>query len=275
MNSDKRWIVDTHAHLDFEAFDADRAEVILRAREAEIGAIINVAIDRASSEASVALASEYPDVWATVGVHPHDAASVTEEDYAELLKLGKHPKVVAVGEVGLDYYRNLSPEERQKEVFRDMLTLARELDLPLIIHTRAAGEDTLAVLREALREGPLRGVFHCFSGDVEMARQVLGLGFYISFCGNLTFKNSRAPEVLKEVPLERLLLETDSPFLAPVPYRGKRNEPAYVRLTARKIAEVKGVPVSEVSAVTTRNAVELFGIELGKGTGGDTAEPTT
>ena len=255
-------LVDSHAHLNFDAFDEDREDVLRRAREAGLAALVNVGIDVPTSEASVELAEKYPDVWATVGVHPHDARSLDDAGRDRLRELVRHPKVVAVGEVGLDFYYDYSPRELQESVFREMIALAREADKPLVIHTREAWERVLAVLEEELRGGPLRGVFHCFSGDVTQAGRVLAWGFHVSFCGNLTFKNSRLPEVLKAVPLDRLLLETDSPFLAPVPHRGKRNEPAYVRLTARKIAEVKGVPLDEVLRRTTENAVRLFGLEL-------------
>jgi len=255
-------LVDTHAHLNFDSFDGDRENVIQRAREAEIGAIVNVAIDVPTSDASLALAETYPEIWASVGVHPQDAHTLDDAGRQRLRELTKHPKVVAVGEVGLDFYRDYNPREVQERVFREMLGLAQEADLPLIIHTRDSIERTLALLEEKLAEGPLRGVFHCFSGDREIAERVLALGFYVSFCGNLTFKNSRLPEVLKVVPLERLLLETDSPFMAPVPHRGKRNEPAFVRLTARKIAEIKGLPLEQVVARTTENAVQLFRLKL-------------
>ena len=255
-------LVDTHAHLNFDSFDEDREDVIRRAREAQIGAIINVAVDVPTSEASVALAEAHPEVWASAGVHPQDAHTLDDTGRQRLEELVRHPKVVAVGEVGLDFYRDYNPREVQEKVFREMLDLARMADLPLIIHTRDSMDRALEILEEKLAEGPLRGVFHCFSGGRSIIDRVLNLGFHISFCGNLTFKNSRLPEVLDAVPLERLLLETDSPFMAPVPHRGKRNEPAFVRLTARKIAEVKGVPLEEVVTRTTENAVRLFGLKL-------------
>lgn len=252
--------IDTHAHLDFDAYDGDREDVIARARESGVVGIVNVAIDARSSEVSVQLAEQYPDVWATVGVHPHDSETASEGDFVRLRELGEHPKVVAVGEVGLDYYRDYAPRETQKRIFRRMLELARELELPVIIHMRAAEEDTLAILEEEMKAGPLRGVFHCFSGDKDVARRVLDLGFHISFCGNLTFRKSRLPEIVREVPIDRLLLETDSPFLTPEPFRGRRNEPAYVHYIARKIAEVKGLSYGEVLARTTQNARALFGM---------------
>jgi TatD DNase family protein len=252
--------VDTHVHLDFEAFDPDREEVILRARENGIVGLLNVGIDLRSSGAGIRLAESHEGVWAAVGVHPHDVAEITTAHVEALGEAAKHPKVVAIGEVGLDFYRDLSPREKQREAFAWFLELARERQLPVIIHTRAAHKETLEMVRRESEKGLLRGVFHCFSGDREVAEEVLGLGFHISFCGNLTYKNSRLAEVLRFVPLERLLLETDSPFLPPEPHRGKRNEPVYLHLTARKIAEVKAVPLSEVLARTTQNAIELFGL---------------
>ncbi|HFE52304.1 MAG TPA: TatD family deoxyribonuclease, partial [Bacteroidetes bacterium] len=182
-------LVDSHAHLNFDAFDEDREDVLRRAREAGLVALVNVGIDVPTSEASVELAEKYPDVWATVGVHPHDAKSLDDAGRDRLRELVRHPKVVAVGEVGLDFYYDYSPRELQESVFREMIALAREADKPLVIHTREAWDRVLAVLEEELRGGPLRGVFHCFSGDVTQAGRVLAWGFHVSFCGNLTFKN--------------------------------------------------------------------------------------
>ncbi|MDZ7374143.1 MAG: TatD family hydrolase [candidate division KSB1 bacterium] len=252
--------VDTHAHLDFGDFDADREEVLQRARECGIGAIVNVGTDAKSSQASVALAEKHPEVWAAVGIHPHDAGEARLEEIEQIAELAAHSKVIAIGEIGLDFYRDLSPREKQRDVFARLLGLARQTGLPVIIHSRAAHEETLEMVRREAAEGSLRGVFHCFSGDQRVAEQVLDLGFYISFCGNLTFKNSRLVDVLRAVPDERLLLETDSPFLAPEPHRGKRNEPAYLHFTVRKIAEVKGLSPAEVLSRTTANAIALFGL---------------
>jgi len=254
-------LIDTHAHLDFDRFDADRQDVILRAGEARVVGIINIAIDYESAKKSIAIAERFPNIYATVGVHPHDVAQIDEEQLGPLRELLDHPKVVAIGEVGLDFYRNISPPEVQRRYLRLFLGWARETGKPLVIHTREAEEDVLAILKEQNNSG-WRGVFHCFSGDLKMAGKVLDLGFFISFTGNITFKNSRSVEVMREVPIEKMLLETDSPFLSPVPHRGKRNEPAYVHFVAQKIAEVKGLPMDEVARITSENAQELFGFRL-------------
>jgi len=251
-------LTDTHAHLDFPQFDGDREEVIERALAAGVRRIINVGADLASSRRAVALAEAHPPIYAAVGVHPHDAKTLTDEALAELLGLARHPKVVAIGEIGLDFYRDLSPREAQRQAFERQLALARELGLPVIVHDRNAHAEVMDVLR---RRG-LRGVLHCFSGDPEMARQAIEMGFYISVAGPATFKNAkRLPEIVRQLPLERLLIETDCPYLAPHPHRGRRNEPAYVRLVAEAVADIKGLPLEEVARVTTANARALFGLE--------------
>jgi len=251
-------LTDTHAHLDFPQFDGDREEVIERALAAGVRRIINVGADLASSRRAVALAEAHPPIYAAVGVHPHDAKTLTDEALAELLGLARHPKVVAIGEIGLDFYRDLSPREAQRQAFERQLALARELGLPVIVHDRNAHAEVMDVLR---RRG-LRGVLHCFSGDLEMARQAIEMGFYISVAGPATFKNAkRLPEIVRQLPLERLLIETDCPYLAPHPHRGRRNEPAYVRLVAEAVADIKGLPLEEVARVTTANARALFGLE--------------
>ncbi|HIC92753.1 MAG TPA: TatD family deoxyribonuclease, partial [Anaerolineae bacterium] len=209
-------LTDTHAHLDFPQFDGDREEVIERALAAGVRRIINVGADLASSRRAVALAEAHPPIYAAVGVHPHDAKTLTDEALAELLGLARHPKVVAIGEIGLDFYRDLSPREAQRQAFERQLALARELGLPVIVHDRNAHAEVMDVLR---RRG-LRGVLHCFSGDLEMARQAIEMGFYISVAGPATFKNAkRLPEIVRQLPLERLLIETDCPYLAPHPHR--------------------------------------------------------
>lgn len=255
------FLIDTHAHLDFENYNGDREEVIRRAHEAGVKAIITIGIDAGTSAQSVAIAENNENVFAAVGVHPHDAAKIEEDDLDQIRRLLDHPRVVAIGEVGLDFYRNMSPHDIQKRLLKTFLGWSLELDYPLIIHTREADDDILRIISDKSRSG-WSGVFHCFSGDVEMAGKVLDMGFHISFTGNITYKNSRSVEVMKEVPLEKLLLETDSPFMAPVPHRGKRNEPAYVNQVAQKIAEVKGVSTAEVARVTSRNAIDLFRLKL-------------
>jgi len=252
------FLTDTHAHLDFPQFDSDREEAIERALAAGVSRILNVGADLASSRRAVALAKAHPQIYAAVGVHPHDAKTLTEEVLTELRELARHPQVVAIGEIGLDFYRDLSPRDVQRQAFERQLALARELDKPVIIHDREAHAEVMDTLR---RWQGLRGVLHCFSGSLEMARRAVELGFYISIAGPVTFKNARRlPEIVRQLPLERLLIETDCPYLAPHPHRGERNEPAYVRLVAEAVAEIKGLPLEEVARVTTANTQTLFGL---------------
>jgi len=253
-------IVDTHAHLTLEGLRGEVAGVLARAREAGVGAVITVGIDPADSRAAVALAEATEGVWATVGVHPHDAAGLAESDLDDLASLTASPKVVAWGEVGLDFYRNRSPREDQERWFREQVVRARELGLPLVVHDRDAHAETLAILRDEARGG-LRGVFHCFSGDEAFAREVLDLGFHLSVPGTVTYpKNEQLRRVVAAVPLERVLLETDCPYLAPQPVRGKRNEPAYAVHTAREVARIRGLELEDVARITTRASRELFGV---------------
>ena len=252
-------LFDSHAHLDDEAFDADRDEVIARALSNGLAGMVNPGACMKSSAAALALAEQHAAIYAAVGIHPHDADSADEAAYEQLLQLSRHPKVVAIGEIGLDYHYDFSPRSVQQEVFVKQLALAKECDLPVILHDREAHGDILRLVKEAGRG--VRGVFHCFSGSLEMAREVLKLGFYLSVGGTLTFKNAaKLPEVVKEVPFERLLLETDSPYLTPAPYRGRRNEPLHVRLVAEKVAELRGLSVEEVARQTTANTYRCFGI---------------
>ncbi|MGB9847062.1 MAG: TatD family hydrolase [Desulfotomaculales bacterium] len=251
-------LVDTHAHLVDGRFDRDRREVLERARAAGVALIVNVGYDLESSRKSVALAGEFDCVYAAVGVHPHDAAQVPPGYLEELRKLAKGEKVVAVGETGLDYYRNLSPGEVQKKVFREHLALARELDLPVIIHDRDAHEDVLGILKKD-GLGRAGGVLHCFSGDWEMARVCLGMGFFISLAGVVTYpKSSLLKEIAARVPVERLLVETDCPYLTPEPWRGRRNEPAYVRSVVECVAGLRGMSAGELALITAQNARSLF-----------------
>ncbi|GAB4253904.1 TatD family hydrolase [Deferrisoma sp.] len=252
-------IVDTHAHLTLEGLRDDLVGVLDRARRAGVGAIITVGIDPDDSRAAVELAERTPGVWATVGVHPHDAAQVTEADLDVLADLARSEAVVAWGEIGLDYFRDRSPRDLQQRRFRDQLRRARELGLPVVIHDRDAHADVVRTLRE--EAGELRGVFHCFSGDWDLAQEVLGMGFFLSIPGTVTYpKNDRLREVVARAPLERLLLETDCPFLAPQPKRGKRNEPAYIVYTAAEVARIRGLSVDDVARITTRASRELFGV---------------
>jgi TatD DNase family protein len=252
-------LVDTHAHLDDRQFDDDRAEAIERSFAAGVRRIITVGTDLNSSRAAVALAQQCDSIYAAVGVHPHDAAQVGPDSLQKLLQYAGNERVVAIGEIGLDFYRNLSPHHRQKEVFVAQLELARQADKPVIIHDRDAHAETTAILRQQGKSW--RGVLHCFSGDREMALAVIQMGFYISFAGPVTFDNARRlQELARELPLERMLIETDCPYLAPQPRRGQRNEPAYVRWVAEKIASLRGIPLERVAEVTTENARQLFGL---------------
>ncbi|EAX48049.1 hydrolase, TatD family [Thermosinus carboxydivorans Nor1] len=250
-------LFDSHAHVDDKRFDADRAEVIARLAAGGVTGFLNVGADMASSARSLTLAEQYDNIYAAVGVHPHDAKDVRESDYDQLAAWAAHPKVVAIGETGLDYYYNLSPREVQQRIFIRHLDLARQLDLPFIIHDRDAHGDVLAIIKKEAKG--LRGVFHCFSGSLEMAREVIKLGFYVSLAGPVTYPNAaKLKEVAASVPLERLLIETDSPYLTPQPHRGRRNEPAHVRYVAETIAALRGLSLEQVAAATAANARELF-----------------
>jgi TatD DNase family protein len=253
--------IDTHTHLDFDRFDADRDDVIRRAQEANVASMITIGVDYKTSIAAIKIAEENTNVYAAIGVHPHDAENMTDEQFDELCELLSHPKVVAVGEVGLDYHYDYSPQDVQRRVFRRFLDVAKEKQMPVIIHTREADEDILAIIKEKGRSN-WQGVFHCFSGDEAMAKKVLDLGFFISFTGTVTFKNSDSINVAKSVPLDRLMIETDCPFLAPAPKRGKRNEPAYVVHVAQKIAEAKQMTTGDFAQATTLNALRFFNINL-------------
>ena len=252
-------LADSHAHIDDERFDADREEVVARALAAGVSLIVNIGADMASSARSVALAETYPGIYAAVGMHPHDSQDMQETDYLQLERWTTHPKVVAIGEIGLDYHYDLSPRPVQKEVFLRQLDLARKTGKPFIIHEREAHADMMDIIRNAARG--LNGVFHCFSGSVETAREYLKMGFYISVAGPVTFSKSlKTKEVAKAVPLDRLLVETDSPYLTPQPFRGKRNEPAHVRLVAEEIANLRDISLAELAAATTANVRRLFNI---------------
>jgi len=251
-------LIDSHAHLNDPAFSSDLPEVLGRLKEAGVQAVINVGYDLRSSREAVVQAHNWPFLKAAVAVHPHEAASFDEEGVRVIRALALDRVVVAIGETGLDYYRNLSPRRKQEEVFRWHLNLAKQLNLPVIIHDREAHKDVLRILRQEAAGLP-GGVMHCFSGTWEMARSFLDLGFYISLAGSITFKNAdNLREVAAKTPLERLLIETDAPYLTPAPYRGQRNEPANLRLVAEGVASARGVPVEEVIEATAHNARTLF-----------------
>lgn len=254
-------LFDSHAHLDDEKFADDREAVIARAKENGVTHIINIGADMESSARSVALASQHESIYAAVGVHPHEAEKVVAADYDQLAEWTRLDKVVAIGEIGLDYYYDLSPRDLQKEVFIRQLDVARQMHMPIVIHDRDAHGDTMAILK---REGKgLIGVVHCFAGSLEMANELIKMGWYIGCDGPVTFKNAaKLPEIMTKIPLERLLIETDSPYLTPVPLRGKRNEPAYVRFVAEHIAALRGISGEELAKVTTKNVCDLFHIKL-------------
>lgn len=255
-------LIDTHAHLAMKAFDADREAVIDRAFDSGLEAIVTIGSgnDFGENRASVDLADKYDRIHAVVGVHPHDASTLTDERRDEIEQLCLNPGVVAVGETGLDFHYLHSPADVQERVFRTFIRLAKKVRLPLVIHSRKADVDTVRILQEEGAE-EVGGVIHCFSGDGRMAENCLELGFLISFTGTVTFKNAGdAIEVVREIPIESIMVETDAPYLAPVPKRGRRNEPAYVRWTAAKIAEIKGLSTADVARITTQNARRFFGI---------------
>jgi TatD DNase family protein len=255
-------LIDSHAHIQGTEFAADLTQVIERAHTAGVEEIVVVggAGELSSNEAAVAVAKSFPGLFATVGMHPHDAKDVSEDDLMRLKSLTADTKVVAVGETGLDFYYEHSPRDLQKKIFARFIRMARETGLPLIVHDRDA-HDEIAELLRSEGEGRLRGVIHCFTGDYQAAKSFLDLGFYLSFSGIVTFKNAEPlRDVARKVPLDRILVETDSPYLAPMPHRGRRNEPAFVREVAETVAAVKNLSLSDVAEATSRNARELFGI---------------
>ena len=260
-------LTDTHCHLDFEAFDSDREEVLERARQTGLVRILNPGIDLQSSNTALLLAENHPEVFVAVGVHPNSATTFDDHTLQQLTELAAHPKVVAIGEIGLDYYRDRAPQDVQRRIFRMQLELASELSLPVIIHNRQAMDDVLKILSEwqaqlssassPLAEAP--GVLHSYSDDVENGLKAIALNFYVGITGPVTFQNASALQgVVTALPLDHLLIETDAPFLTPHPRRGKRNEPALVRQVAEKIAELHSSKLVDVAATTTKNADRLF-----------------
>ena len=253
-------LIDSHAHLDDTRFDKDRDELIKSLKDVGVDLVINPGADLQSSIKSVSLSEQYDNIYAAVGIHPHEAKEMDESTLEVLKSFANREKVVAIGEIGLDYYYDNSPRDIQKHRFIEQLDLAKEVDLPVIIHSRDAAGDTFDILKSA-QDGSLKGVLHCYSGSVEMALEYIKLGFYISIAGPVTFKNARiVKEVAKTVPMDRLLIETDSPYLTPEPYRGKRNEPVYVRQVAGTIAELRGISFEEVATKTSENTKKLFRI---------------
>ena len=256
-------IIDTHAHIDVADYDEDREAVIQRARESGVQYMVNIGCDVESSYRSMELSEQYDFIYATAGVHPHDVKSIDADTYTHLRQLLLHPKVIALGEIGLDYFKNYSPQDEQRTHFRKQIQLAREMNKPIVIHSRDANEDIIAILSEFYPKDPTAhsGIFHCFSGDQELADKALEMGFYISFSGSVTFKKSDGlRDVAKTIPADRLFAETDCPYLTPAPHRGKRNEPAYVNFTAERLAEIRGLKIEDVERTMALNFFELFGI---------------
>ncbi len=250
-------MIDSHAHLTYKAYRKDLRAVLERAREAGVTAIVNASFDLPSSEAAVRLAEDHDNIHVAVGIHPHDAKTLNLDVLSALEELADHPGVVAIGEIGLDFYRDLSPRRIQEDAFRLQIGLAKNPDLPIIIHDRDAHQRTMHILKD---EKVSRGVLHCFSGDLNLARQGVELGLYISFAGPITYNGKKAQEILKWIPEDRILIETDCPYLTPVPYRGKRNEPAHVKYVLGRVAEFLDKPAEEVDRLTEKNTRTLFNL---------------
>ena len=253
-------LFDTHAHFDAEQFDADRHEVLAGLPDRGVSLVVNPGCDIASSRTAIALAEQYPFLYAAIGYHPENCGPWQESDLEIFREMARHPKVVAIGEIGLDYYwEENPPKEFQQQVFRAQMQLAKELDLPVIVHDREAHADSLAIVKEFPE---VKGVFHCYSGSVELAKELVKLGWMISFTGVLTYKNARkAVEVAEAIPLEHLMIETDSPYMAPVPHRGKRNDSGYVLHICEKLAELKGISTEECARITLENGKRFFRIK--------------
>lgn len=251
-------LIDSHCHLNYPEL-ADTAGVIARAKAAGVGLMQTISTQRRDFAEVKALAAAHPEIFCSIGIHPHEAEPHEDISEEELLREANHPKVIGIGETGLDYFYEHSPREAQKELFRRHIRVARMLDLPVIVHSRDADNDTIMILKEAMAEGDFRLLIHCFTSSLQLAQEVVAMGGYISASGIITFKKSQAlRESFASVPLERLLVETDSPYLAPEPYRGKPCEPAYTAHTARRLAEIKGVSEEELSRATTENFFRLF-----------------
>ncbi len=256
-----KMFIDTHVHLNADQYEEDLQEVINRALEAKVEKMVVIGFDRKTIERTMELIEQYDFIYGVIGWHPVDAIDSTQEDLEWIEELAAHPKIVGIGETGLDYYWDKSPKDVQQVIFRKQIQLAQKINLPIIIHNRDATGDVVKILREE-NAASVGGVMHCFSGSVETARECIAMNFMISLGGPVTFKNARLPkEVATEIPLEHLMIETDAPYLAPHPYRGKRNEPAFVPLVAEEIARLKGLTIEEIAQATTDNAKNFFGID--------------
>ena len=252
-------LIDSHCHLDFPDFEAERDAIVARAHAAGVESLITISTRVARGDGLVAIAERFPHVYFTFGTHPHQAAEESEVDVEAIRRFASHPKCVGIGEAGLDYHYNYAPADVAARVFRAQIALARELDLPLVIHARDADDDVARILREEMDIGPFKAVLHCFTSSRALARTGLDLGLYVSFSGVLTFKNSAdLREIARDVPIDRVLVETDAPFLAPVPHRGRTNEPSFVVETARVLAQAKGVSFPEIAEATRANTLRLF-----------------
>lgn len=257
MNSQLTPFFDTHVHLDNERFEDDLENVILQAKEAGIGKMISVGADMSSSENAIRIAMEHDEIYSSVGCHPHSADKFTKEKSQKLMAMCSMDKVIAVGEIGLDYFKDYTPRDIQKSTFRRMLEIAREVNLPVIVHNREAADDCLSILEDF--RGEIQGVAHCFSEGPKVAADFLDLGFYISFSGTITYpKTNELAEAARMVPDDRILIETDCPYLAPQAQRGRRNEPAFVRYVAERVAQLRGMNLSDAANMTTRNGEKLF-----------------
>ena len=255
-------LIDSHAHLDMKQFDSDRDQVIDRALSADVRHIITVGIDIKSSLNAVKLTTHYPPIFATIGIHPHNADNANKNDLEQIALIAQQNKIIAIGEIGLDFFHNRSARQKQIEVFTQQLAIAISLDLPVVIHDREAHTNTLNILSSFKKSG-LKGMIHCFSRDYNLAKTFIEMGYYISIPGTVTFNNaSQIQDVVRRIPLNRLLLETDAPFLAPTPSRGKRNEPSYIIYTAQKIAKLRGISFEEISYQTSKNVCELFNLSF-------------
>jgi TatD DNase family protein len=265
----KHQYIDSHAHLFYEDYKKDLVEVLSRAKDAGVKYCIVPGIDLTSSTEAISLAEQHESIFACIGVHPHEAAKATDMDLRKIEELSSHPKVVAIGEIGLDYHYNFSPKDRQKEVFIEQIEIAVRRNLPIIVHMRESIDDTMTIVQKVVstypgwRESgmiPKRGVFHCFPGTAEEAKFIRGLGFYVSYPGIVTFKKSDSVETVRQIGIQNILLETDSPYMTPVPFRGERNEPANIVYIGRKIAETLHITEEEVARVTTENSILLFNL---------------
>jgi TatD DNase family protein len=256
-------LIDSHAHLEMPEFKRDLEVVIQRAQDSGVGYIFTVGTEKRDWKRALEIANAHPSIYAVLGVHPHNAKEIDDETYPILRELCRDRKVKGYGEIGLDFFRNLSPRDVQLKRFCEQIGLAKELQLPIVVHDREAHQETLKILKTEKAE-ECGGIIHCFSGDYEMAKACIDMGFCISIPGSITFKNAeRFREIVKRLPLESLLVETDAPFITPEPFRGKRNEPSYVKYTAQKVAEIKKVSFEKVAEVTTKNALRVYGLEFG------------